>query len=262
MVSTATPDDLAEFDSLLATMRQLRDPQGGCPWDLQQTHASLRPTLLEETYETLDALDSGEPTGMAEELGDLLLQVVFHAQIGADEGTFTIRDVVRRVNEKLRRRHPHVFGSAQAATAEEVKTQWEVIKAEERRAVGQGERSALSGVPKAMPALAYAQAVQSRAVRVGLEGEHLDGMLARAQRGLRALQDSPSQEQRERELGELLFAVVGAARAMGLEAEDALRGVGSRFSERFARVEELSRQQGVSIDALPARAREALWDQG
>ena len=261
MASTANPDDLAEFDSLLATMRQLRDPQGGCPWDLQQTHASLRPTLLEETYETLDALDSGDPAAMAEELGDLLLQVVFHAQIGADERTFTIQDVVRRVNEKLQRRHPHVFGDAQADSAEEVKAQWEVIKAEERQAAGQGERSALSGVPKAMPALAYAQAVQSRAARVGLDGEHPNGMLARAQQGLQRLQDASSQEQREQELGELLFAVVGAARSMGLEAEDALRGVSSRFSERFAHAEKLSRERGVPLNALPAPDREALWPQ-
>ena len=262
MAPPSTPDDLADFGSLLATMRRLRHPQGGCPWDLQQTHASLRPTLLEETYEALDALDSGDPSAMAEELGDLLLQVVFHAQIGTDEGTFTIRDVVRRVNEKLRRRHPHVFGEALAATAEEVKAQWEEIKAEERRADGQGERSALSGVPKAMPALAYAHAVQSRAARVGLEGDDLDGMLARAGRALRSLQESPSQERRERELGELLFAVVDAARGMGLEAEDALRGVSSQFSERFARMEELSRERGVSLAALPAPDRAALWPQG
>jgi len=155
------------FDELLATMRSLRDPESGCPWDLQQTHASLRDSLLEETYELLDALGGSDEAGLVEELGDLLLHVVFHAQIGADEGAFTIDDVITRVNAKLVRRHPHVFADASARTPEEVKGQWEQVKAQERAAQGRAEASMLDGVSTAMPALAYAEAVLGRARQAG-----------------------------------------------------------------------------------------------
>ena len=225
------------FSELLATMARLRRPKDGCPWDLEQTHASLRHTLLEESYEALEALDSADPTAMAEELGDLLIQVVFNAQIGSDEGTFTIREVVRTATEKLRRRHPHVFGDVKVATADEVKRQWDAIKAEERQAKGQRERSPLDGVPKTMPALAYAQAVQSRAARAGLDGQgpvSTPQMMAEELARLKA----SAPDRREEGLGDLLFSLVGAAREMGVEAEEALRRAKGRFYRWAAHTDE------------------------
>lgn len=225
------------FSELLATMARLRRPKDGCPWDLEQTHASLRHTLLEESYEALEALDSADPTAMAEELGDLLIQVVFNAQIGSDEGIFTIREVVRTATEKLRRRHPHVFGDVKVATADEVKRQWDAIKAEERQAKGQQERSPLDGVPKTMPALAYAQAVQSRAARAGLDGQgpvSTPQMMAEELARLKA----SAPDRREEGLGDLLFSLVGAAREMGVEAEEALRRANGRFYRWAAHTDE------------------------
>ena len=237
--------DLGEFDTLLATMRRLRTPGSGCPWDLEQTHGSLRNTLLEESYEALEAIESGQPAQMIEELGDLMFQTVFHAQIGADAGTFAIADVIRHLNEKLIRRHPHVFGDAAASTAKEVIGQWERVKAAERSAKGQAERSMLDGVPKAMPALAYAQAVQERAARAGFE------------EGAETAALGPSTEA---ELGERLFALVADARRQGLDAEEALRGANRRFHARFSRVEALSRAEGRALAEMMPDERRALWE--
>ena len=200
MTSGPVQQDLGTFDSLVATMRVLRDPKGGCPWDIEQTHRSLRHTLLEETYETLEALDSEEPGHIVEELGDLLLQVVFHAQIGQGNGTFTIQDVIRGINEKLHRRHPHVFGDAHVADSSEVKVQWDQIKAQERQDNGQGEHSALDGVPKSMPALAYAQATQNRASRAGFAWEGDAQVLAKVTEEIEELESAASREEQEREL--------------------------------------------------------------
>ncbi len=233
MSTSSTAEVADDFSELLAVMARLRRPQDGCPWDLEQTHASLRHALLEESYEALEALDSADPSAMAEELGDLLIQVVFHAQIGSDEGTFTIREVVRTATEKLRRRHPHVFGDVQVATADEVKLQWDEIKARERQAKGQGERSPLDGVPKTMPALAYAQAVQARAARAGLDGRSpASTPPAMAEELARLKAAAPAR--REEGLGDLLFSLVGAAREMGVEAEEALRLANGRFYRRAA----------------------------
>jgi MazG family protein len=231
---TSTSVKSSGFDDLLSTMARLRNPQGGCPWDLEQTHGSLQHTLLEECYEAMEALASADPADMVEELGDLLIQVVFHAQIGADEGSFTIADVVRGANDKLRRRHPHVFGDAHVDTSDEVKQQWDAIKSDERRAKGQGERSPLDGVPKSMPALAYAQAVQGRVARAGI-GPQEPSAPAIADRMARLENSSPGG--REREFGELLFAIVDEARREGVEAEEALREANGRFYEWFVGLE-------------------------
>ena len=243
-VGQETREGLGQLDALLETMRRLRAPVDGCPWDLEQTHASLQHTLLEESYEAMEALESGDVPDMVEELGDLLIQVVFHAQIGADDGTFTIADVARHANDKLVRRHPHVFGHEEADTPEAIKLKWDQVKAQEREAKGQADRSLLDGVPKTMPALGYAQAVQERAARSGLVREEggMDQLSSEAQ----AIADLPTQEQREARLGELLFSLVDASRAWGVEVEDALRGANRRFYERFTQVERASRTQSRS----------------
>ena len=250
-----TAKDQPEFATLLATMRTLRDPNGGCPWDLEQTHASLQHTMLEESYEAMEALDSGDTDAMVEELGDLLIQVVFHAQIGADNGTFTMADVVRRANDKLVGRHPHVFGKAHAPTAEDVKRQWDQIKAEERRAQGKERGSTLDGVPRTMPALAYAQAVQSRVVRAGLRWE---GDTASE---LADLASTAARERSPQRFGELLFAVVQAAREAAVEAEEALREANLRFYQRFLRAEELARDRGGTLAGLTPNRRVEVWRQ-
>ena len=257
---TSAPDpQLRAFERLLATMRALRNPQGGCPWDLEQTHASLRNTLLEEAYEALEALDSGDSTRMVEELGDVLFQVVFHAQIGADDGTFAIDEVIDGLNGKLISRPPHVFGAATAATAGEVVGQWERLKAAERESKGEGERSMLDGVPQTMPALAYAQAVADRAGRAGFDFGDGDGALERLAEQVRGGREASFAEAREREIGDALFmAVVDAAR-IGIDAEAALRGANHRFRQRFAHMESAVRKRGVTLAELDPAARAGLW---
>jgi len=193
--------------------------------------------MLEESYEAMEALGSGSVPDMVEELGDLLIQVVFHAQIGAGAGTFTISGVARYANDKLVRRHPHVFGDEVAATAEEVKTRWDAIKGEERQWKGQQERSMLDGVPKTMPALAYAQAVQSRTQRAGFRWEDM------SQLGY----------------GEQLFNLVNAARAEDVEAEEALRSINRCFYQRVAGAERLAREQGLELANLSVEERATLW---
>ncbi|MEX2430831.1 MAG: nucleoside triphosphate pyrophosphohydrolase, partial [Dehalococcoidia bacterium] len=249
------------FAELVETMRRLRDPQGGCPWDLQQTHESLRDTLLEESYETLEALVSGNTSDLVEELGDLLLQVLFHARIGEDDGRFTLADIIAHLNEKLVRRHPHVFGDQAASTAAEAIGQWEKLKAAERESKGQGERSMLAGVPKTMPALAYAQAVQGRAVRAGFDWDAPDAVLDKVAEELAELREETAAARREEEFGDLLFAMVGAAHRMGVQTEEALRGANARFSQRFGRVEAAVRRQGIRLADLPEAEKLALWAQ-
>ena len=258
---TDRPTSDTGFDALLATMRRLRDPVSGCPWDLEQTHESLRETLLEETYETLDALSSGEVPDLIEELGDLLLQVIFNAQIGADQSRFDIADVIRALNAKLIRRHPHVFGDAQARTAAEGIGQWEKMKAAERADKGQREKSMLDGVPRAMPALAYANSVLSRARRAGFDWDDPDTIYDKVAEELRELAAETSKARREEELGDVLLATVGAAVRMGVDPEQALRGANARFYGRFIHVERAARERGVVLADLPTDEKLALWEQ-
>lgn len=248
------------FDALLETMRRLRDPETGCPWDLEQTHESLRGALLEETYEALDAMASGEQSALVEELGDLLLHVVFHAQIGADEGAFTIDDVAASVNAKLVRRHPHVFADASARTSVEVKGQWERLKAEERAEKGDADSSMLSGVSRAMPALAYAQAALSRARRAGFDWDSPDSSFDKVAEEAAEIRAAETPRRREEEFGDLLLALVGAAQTMGVDAEEALRGANDRFAGRFRRVESSARQEGASLADMPLARKVALWE--
>ncbi|MEX2247578.1 MAG: nucleoside triphosphate pyrophosphohydrolase [Dehalococcoidia bacterium] len=226
----APTDDIRTFEGLRAVIARLRAPEGGCPWDLQQTHETLKRYLLEEAYEAIDALDEGDPHRLAEELGDLLMQVVLHAQVAEDEGTFVIEDVLASITAKLIRRHSHVFGDVVVEDAHEVLRNWEQLKKDER-----GDAPLLDAVPKALPALAQAQAVQSRAER---EGHHAPA-LPEARIGA-MLSDAVTAEA----FGELLFALVNLARRRDIDAEEALRLAVRRFRERVAD-EERARKPAV-----------------
>ncbi|MDA1173684.1 MAG: nucleoside triphosphate pyrophosphohydrolase [Chloroflexi bacterium] len=252
--------DSAGFGALLATMRALRDPDTGCPWDLVQTYETLRGTLLEETYEALEALASGDTGALVEELGDVLLQVVLSAQIGSDAGTFNIADVVDFLNRKLVRRHPHVFGEAHAKTAAEGIGHWERMKATERADKGQADKSMLDGVPKAMPALAYANAVLGRARRAGFDWDNPDAIFDKIGEELRELAAEDSPARKEEEFGDVLLAAVGAAVRMGIDPEQALRGANARFYERFTHVERAAHEQGTTLAAMPTDDKLALWE--
>jgi tetrapyrrole methylase family protein/MazG family protein len=235
----------ATFNDLVATMGRLRGP-GGCPWDREQTHATLRAYLVEETYETLEAIDSGAPDRLRQELGDLLLQVVFHAQMAAEAGTFTIDDVVSGLVDKLIRRHPHVFGDTQVTGSGEVLANWEMIKAEERAeglhgpaAQDSTEGSAVDGLPRALPALALAQQMQERAGRAGFTRPALNQAVASGQEALTALAAAPGGDPTPvtEVIGDLLFTVAGLPACFGLDGEQALRDACARFRERLRRLE-------------------------
>jgi tetrapyrrole methylase family protein/MazG family protein len=249
-----------EPQTLQLVMARLRAPDG-CPWDREQTHASLRKYLLEETYETLDALDAGDAGALEEELGDLLLQIVFHAQVADEAGEFDLGDVVAGIVSKLIRRHPHVFGDEQAGDAETVLRNWEALKRAERTARGSGDappKSMLDGVSRAMPALAYAQAVQARAARVGFDWPDADGVVEKVAEEARELTAAPP-ESRQEELGDLVFSVVNLARRLGIDAEEALRAANGKFRARFAAMEATAREAGKTLDEYDAAGLDALW---
>jgi tetrapyrrole methylase family protein/MazG family protein len=249
------PEDLSKFDSFAAVIARLRGPDG-CPWDREQTHASLRINLLSECYEVLEALDGNNPDRLCEELGDLLLQIVLHAQIAADNGEFEIGDVIKSINSKIIHRHPHVFGDGQAATAEEVMHNWETLKREER----EEDTSVLEGVPKSMPALACAYEISRRAVRVGFEWENLEGVIDKLIEEIREIKDAGSREEKAREFGDLLFTLVNFARWQGIDAEAALREANDKFYKRFTRMEALCRERGLVFNELSFEEMDALWE--
>ena len=246
------PARRASFDDLVAIMARLRGP-GGCPWDREQTHQTLRPYLVEETYEALDAIDAGAPDQLRQELGDLLLQVVFHAQMAAEAGAFGIDDVISGLAEKLIRRHPHVFGDVRVAGSGDVLANWEAIKDRERTdglhgtAARQATGSALGELPRALPALMLAQRMQELAARAGFAWPDLRAALGKVGEELAELgaaAEEGNAEHAARELGDLLFAVANLPRHLGLDGEQVLRGACASFRERFARLEESARSRG------------------
>jgi len=239
---------------LVAVMARLRGP-GGCPWDAEQTHRTLAKHLLDETYELLEAIDTGTDQDIAEELGDLLLQVVFHAQMGADAQTFDVDDVASALIEKLVRRHPHVFGNVEVSGAREVVKNWDVIKQHEKEGA-----SAVEGVTETLPALAYAQKLQRRAGSAGFDWSGVDGALAKVREEAEELVRAREQE-REDELGDLLFAIVALGRHLNLDAEAALRRSARRFRDRFQAVEQAARDRGVSLGDLKEDELEQLWEE-
>lgn len=248
-------DDIRRFDGLFAIVARLNAP-GGCPWDREQTHASLRPHLLEESYEALEAIDSGDAERLVEELGDVLLQVLMHAAAGVREETFTFADVVEHIARKLVRRHPHVFGEAQARTADEVYQNWEALKQQEKP-----RSSILEGVPATLPSLAASQAIQGRARRVGFDWPDIDGPLEKLTEEVREFAAAEGASDREDEFGDVLFVVANIAQRLGIDAEQALRRANEKFRRRFGRVEALAGERAIDLRELDLAGLDALWDE-
>jgi ATP diphosphatase len=249
----------ASFAKLVATVHRLRQE---CPWDREQTTRSILPHLLEEAYEALEALEKGPPEEACEELGDLLLQVLFHCELAAERGDFGLEDVVQRLREKLVRRHPHVFGEAEARTAQEVLRNWSRIKAAERRDDGGTPASVLDGVPSSLPALLRAERYAEKASRVGFDWPDAASVLPKIREELGELQSALASGDTgavERELGDLLFALASFGRKTGTSAEIALRRASDRFRERFVRMEERLRRQGRDIHGATPAELEELW---
>ncbi|HEX7473330.1 MAG TPA: nucleoside triphosphate pyrophosphohydrolase [Candidatus Limnocylindrales bacterium] len=247
---------------------RLRAPDG-CPWDREQTHASLRGHLLEETYEVYDALANGATPELADELGDLLLQVILHAQLAAEAGVFDLADVQAAISAKIVRRHPHVFGDAEARTASDVNRQWERIKAAERADADAADdapgtkpvRGALDGIGSSLPALAASQEMQERAAHIGYDWPSIEGVIGKVHEELGELLAARTDAERSEELGDLLMVLVNVGRWHGIEAEAALRAANDKFRRRFREVERLAAEQGVALRDLDFAALDVLWDQ-
>jgi tetrapyrrole methylase family protein/MazG family protein len=263
-----------EFDSLVYVMGRLRGP-GGCPWDREQTHDSIKHHLLEEAYETVDAMDAGDPDLLAEELGDLLLQVVFHSQLAVSAEEFTLADVVGHIVSKLVRRHPHVFGDLEVTGAEHVVRNWEVIKAGEREAkakagrkfeAAQAAEQGLEGtglllsVPRAMPALERAQQLQVRAARVGFDWSDITGVFEKVREEVGELQAEENIDRRTDELGDLIFALVNLGRWLGINPEEALRRANDKFLRRFTDMEAAIVARGDKLRGMSIEEMDRVWE--
>jgi MazG family protein len=256
------PRAQAALERLLAIMEKLRGPDG-CPWDREQTLRSLRPYVLEETYEVLEAIDSGDPREHCEELGDLLLQIVFQAQLAKEEGRFDFADVAEAISGKLVSRHPHVFGDADAKDSEAVLRQWAALKREEKKARGGGE-SVLEGVPREMPALARADRLTEKASRIGFDWPDAAGARAKVAEEIAELDEAMAAGDAsavEHELGDVLFAVANLSRKLGVAPEEALRGTVGRFITRFGHVERELARRGIPHGEATLAQMDAIWDE-
>lgn len=252
------------IDELLRIMARLRDPQGGCPWDLEQDFSSIAPYTLEEAYEVADAVERNEPDDLRDELGDLLFQVVYHAQLAAETNWFDFTDVVASINEKMIRRHPHVFGDEEIADAVAQSEAWEKHKAKERAQKSvQPVASAIDGVPLALPALVRAQKIQRRAARVGFDWQDINGVMAKLEEELQelnqALNDNQTAVRVQEELGDLLFSCVNLARFLDADAETLLRQAIGKFSSRFRKVENMAAEQNKNLREFSLEQLEAFW---
>jgi tetrapyrrole methylase family protein / MazG family protein len=250
-----SPPMSSPVDRLRDIVARLRSPEG-CPWDREQTHQSLKPHLVEECYELIDAIDAGDDKEMKEELGDLLLQIVLHSQMASEENRFGLDDVATVIADKLINRHPHVFGETRLPDSAAVLKQWEVIKSAEK----QERRSALDGVPKALPALARAQKVQGKAARVGFDWDEAEGALAKVREELGEVESAPN-DRLEEEVGDLLFAVVNFARKKDLDAEQLLNRATAKFGARFLSMERLAEKRDLKIGTLTLPQMDQLWDE-
>jgi tetrapyrrole methylase family protein / MazG family protein len=253
-MSEPNPTAGAAFGKLVEIMQRLRAP-GGCPWDREQNFDTIKPYLLEETYEVLDAIDARDWPALAEELGDLLLQPVFFAQMAAEAGHFDIADSLHAINEKLIRRHPHVFAAGDAKTADDVKRRWDEIKAEEKPE----RKGLLEGIPRALPALVEAQQIASRAAGAGFDWENVEQVFEKLEEELDELREASSAEQIEGELGDLLFVIVNLARFFKVDPEQALRKTNAKFRRRFGHIERGLEAQGKTPRQATIAEMEALW---
>jgi MazG family protein len=264
-----TPGDW--FDKLVAVQARLRAPKG-CPWDIEQTHQTLRTYLIEEAYEVLEALDSGDDSKFADEMGDLLLQVVFHSQIAREEGRFSVADVIQAIHDKMIRRHPHVFGETRAKDSAEVLRNWEQIKAEERKANGAaGEKSKkdakpaslLDGVSHALPATMEGFQLTRKASRIGFDWDTVDGVfdkMREEQSEVREAIQSGDQKKIEEEMGDALFAAVNLSRFLKVDPEIALKRANAKFARRFREMERLARESGREFKDVPRAKMESFWE--
>jgi ATP diphosphatase len=257
-------------DELLAVMRRLRDPEGGCPWDLEQTFATIAPYTIEEAYEVADAIQREDWNDLQGELGDLLLQVAYHAQIAQERGLFDFDRVARGIAAKMVARHPHVFGAGEEQTAGSLRRVWEDAKEAERRrkaevaSAGEGDASVLADVPLALPALSRALKLQKRAARVGFDWTTAGPILAKLREELAELEAAHAADDpvaTAAELGDLLFTVANLARRLHVDPEAALRGTNARFESRFRRMEDLAAARGRALRDLDLDAQDALWDE-
>lgn len=246
------------FEDFQEIIAHLRAPDG-CPWDKEQTHKSLRPHLLEETYEVLNAIDQGDPAAMSEEFGDLLLQIVLHAQIASEDGEYRMADVIQGIYDKIVRRHPHVFSDVQIKDAQGVIQNWERLKANERNEKGNSEASLLESVPVALPALVQAQTYQERAARIGFDWKEIQGVYDKLEEELEEVRSAQDDQARASEVGDLLFAVVNLSRWFGVDAESALRESSLRFRQRFGHIEKAAREEGRTISDMTLDEMESYW---
>lgn len=249
------------FAELAETVRKLRSPEG-CPWDREQTHESLKSYVLEETYEVLEAVDSGVPQKLADELGDLLLQILLHAQVAEEAGNFDIADVCALIDAKLRRRHPHVFSDTQVSGIDDIWANWERIKREEP---GHEEReSALDGVPRNLPALMRAAKLTMKAARVGFDWPHVHDILEKLREEMLELEEAIAHGEQaavKEELGDLIFTAVNIARYQGIDPEEALRETSAKFTSRFVEIERRAQQSGRNLQEMTLEEMDAIWNQ-
>lgn len=255
----------APLDRLLAIMKTLRDPQQGCPWDREQTFETIAPYTLEETYEVLDAIQRGDYADLRDELGDLLFQVVFHAQMGSEQGLFTFNDVCDAISDKLERRHPHVFGKeSDKRSGGPSAARWEGLKAQER--AGKALHSAMDDIPEALPALMRAHKIQKRCAAVGFDWETLGPVVDKVHEEIdevmhEAQQAVVDQEKLGEEIGDLLFATVNLSRHLGHKAENALQAANRKFARRFRAVEAIIQAQGLTTEQATLEQMEDAWQQ-
>ena len=246
------PTDITPLTEIMA---RLRDPVEGCPWDVAQTFRTIAPYTIEEAYEVADAIERNDMDALKDELGDLLLQVVFHSQMAAESGTFNLQDVVAGICDKMTRRHPHIFGDVEAKEAAQVTENWESIKAQER--AEQPDGSALAGVAKALPALLRAQKIQKRAARTGFDWPDVKGAEAKIYEELEEIASANTKAEQADEIGDLLFAAVNVARFYDVDAEDALKNATAKFDRRFRAMEDMA---GPNFPALSLDEKENLWN--
>ena len=256
VVEMDIPQNLRQFDSLAQIIDFLRSPDG-CPWDRKQTHASLREHLLEESYEVLEALDDTDYAKLCSELGDLLLQIVLHAQVAREAGEFDMGDVIESINRKLIYRHPHVFSSDNVKNADEVLVRWEALKKKERKE----EAGMLDGVPKMLPALAYSQSVQERVARVGFDWPTDDGVLDKLAEEISEAKDAADLHDRSVEFGDILFTLANYARRQEIELESALREANRKFFRRFSYMETLCREHNLDFVGMSLEEQNKLWNE-
>lgn len=248
------------FETLVEVIATLRG-ENGCPWDREQTHTSLKSTLIEETYETVEAIDSGDPSKLKEELGDLLLNVMLQAQIAAENQDFTVYDVIDTLTEKLIRRHPHVFGNVEVENADDVVNNWEAIKSQE--AGYEDRKSVVDGIPDALPALLRGQKIQKRVARVGFDWDNISDVIEKVDEELTEVKDSLKENDlnaAEDEIGDLLFSVVNLCRFVDLQAEETLRKANRKFVNRFKRLESVFEKQGKSLTDQTLAELDAVWE--